>query len=117
MELLGKRREWVLTEAREIAGSAHHLEKSAHNFADTSICRLSSQYPIEKTKQESLLHDSIDPATATLVRLAADGHWFADLLDFAALEGRLCKELLATLLSLKNKTRDGRRRVPLKERP
>ena len=67
--------------------------------------------------QERLLRDGIDPATATLVRLAADGLWFADLFGFAAPEGRLRKELLAALLSLTDKPRDGRRRVALKERP
>jgi AcrR family transcriptional regulator len=67
--------------------------------------------------QDRLLRDGIDPATATLVRLAADGLWFADLFGFAAPEGRLRKELLVALLSLTDKTRDGRRRVPLKERP
>jgi AcrR family transcriptional regulator len=67
--------------------------------------------------QDRLLRDGIDPATATLVRLAADGLWFADLFGFAAPEGRLRKELLAALLSLTDKTRDGRRRIPLKERP
>jgi AcrR family transcriptional regulator len=67
--------------------------------------------------QDRLLRDGIDPATATLVRLAADGLWFADLFGFAAPEGRLRKELLAALLSLTDKPRDGRRRVALKERP
>jgi AcrR family transcriptional regulator len=67
--------------------------------------------------QDRLLRDGIDPATATLVRLAADGLWFADLFGFAAPEGRLRKELLAALLSLTDKPRDGRRRVPLKEHP
>jgi AcrR family transcriptional regulator len=67
--------------------------------------------------QERLARDGIDPATATLVRLAADGLWFADLFGFAPPKGRLRKELLAALLSLTDKTRDGRWRAPLKERP
>jgi AcrR family transcriptional regulator len=67
--------------------------------------------------QERLERDGIDPATATLVRLAADGLWFADLFGFAPPEGRLRKELLAALLSLTDGTRHGRRRVPIKERP
>jgi AcrR family transcriptional regulator len=66
--------------------------------------------------QDRLLHDGIDPATATLVRLAADGLWFADLFGFAAPEGRLREELLAALMSLTDKPREGRRRVSVKER-
>jgi hypothetical protein len=38
--------------------------------------------------QERLGRDGIDPATATLVRLAANGLWFADLCGFAPPGGR-----------------------------
>jgi AcrR family transcriptional regulator len=47
--------------------------------------------------------DGIDPAVATLVRLAADGLFFAELLGFAPPEGALRKQVLGALLSLTEK--------------
>ena len=44
--------------------------------------------------------DGIDPAVATLVRLAADGLFFAELLGFAPPEGRLRERVLEALLAL-----------------
>ncbi len=44
--------------------------------------------------------DGIDPAVATLVRLAADGLFFAELFGFAPPEGRLRERVLEALLSL-----------------
>jgi Tetracyclin repressor-like, C-terminal domain len=38
--------------------------------------------------QERLARDGIDPATATLVRLATNGLWFADLFGLASPGGR-----------------------------
>jgi AcrR family transcriptional regulator len=49
--------------------------------------------------------DGIDPAVATLVRLAADGLFFAELLDFAPPEGELRKRVLEALLSLTKELR------------
>ncbi|MDQ3791692.1 MAG: TetR/AcrR family transcriptional regulator [Actinomycetota bacterium] len=50
--------------------------------------------------------DGIDPAVATLVRLAADGMYFAELLGFAPPEGGLRTRSLEALLEL---TRGARR--------
>jgi AcrR family transcriptional regulator len=50
--------------------------------------------------------DGIDPAVATLVRLAADGMYFAELLGFAPPEGGLRARVLEALLEL---TRGARR--------
>ena len=44
--------------------------------------------------------DGIDPAVATIVRLAADGLFFAELLGFAPPEGQLRERALEALLSL-----------------
>jgi AcrR family transcriptional regulator len=44
--------------------------------------------------------DGIDPALATLVRLAADGLFFAELLGFAPPEGRLRERVLEALVAL-----------------
>ena len=49
--------------------------------------------------------DGIDPAVATIVRLAADGLLFAELLGFAPPEGRLRERALEALLSLTKGTR------------
>ena len=47
--------------------------------------------------------DGIDPAVATLVRLAADGLFFAELLGFAPPEGELRRQVLEALVSLTEK--------------
>jgi AcrR family transcriptional regulator len=44
--------------------------------------------------------DGLDPAVATLVRLAADGLFFAELLGFAPPEGQLRERVLEALLQL-----------------
>jgi AcrR family transcriptional regulator len=50
--------------------------------------------------QRQIENDGLDPALATLVRLAADGLWFAELFDLASPKGPLRARLLETLLSL-----------------
>jgi AcrR family transcriptional regulator len=44
--------------------------------------------------------DGVDPAVGTLVRLAADGLFFAELFGFAPPEGRLRERVLEALLGL-----------------
>ena len=56
---------------------------------------------------ERLARDGIDPTTATLVRLAADGLWLSALLGLPGLEG---KEGPDTLRALRDLTRPGERR-------
>jgi Tetracyclin repressor-like, C-terminal domain len=50
--------------------------------------------------QERLLADAPDAVDATVVRLAADGLWFADLLGLAPPTGRLRQSLAARLEEL-----------------
>lgn len=50
--------------------------------------------------QARLEGDGLQAATATLVRLAADGLWLADLFGLATPSGRLRAELIDTLLEL-----------------
>jgi AcrR family transcriptional regulator len=50
--------------------------------------------------------DGIDPAIATLVRLAADGLFFAEMLGFAPPEGALRARVLEALLSLTEGSRE-----------
>jgi AcrR family transcriptional regulator len=49
--------------------------------------------------------DGVDPAVGTLVRLAADGLFFAEVLGFAPPEGRLRERVLEALLSLTKESR------------
>lgn len=59
--------------------------------------------PLRKRYQDAQRRaerDGIDPAVATLVRLAADGLFFAELLGFAPPEGELRGRVLEALLSL-----------------
>ncbi len=44
--------------------------------------------------------DGLAPATATLIRLAADGLWFADLLGLASPTGAARDDVIAALLAL-----------------
>lgn len=50
--------------------------------------------------QASALSDGIDPATATVVRLALDGLAFTDLLGMAPITGELRQQVLERLLAL-----------------
>ncbi|MBC8135215.1 MAG: TetR/AcrR family transcriptional regulator [Fibrella sp.] len=52
------------------------------------------------TWQAQFEDDGIDPATATLVRLAADGLFFVDMLGLAPPKGALRQQVLAQLLHL-----------------
>ncbi|HNP71667.1 MAG TPA: TetR/AcrR family transcriptional regulator [Kouleothrix sp.] len=50
--------------------------------------------------QRLLEYDGIDPAIATLVRLAADGLWFADMFGLAPPSGPLRAQVLEALIAL-----------------
>jgi AcrR family transcriptional regulator len=50
--------------------------------------------------QARLLNDGIDPTTATMIRTAADGLWFTELMDFAPPPEPLRNALYAKLMSL-----------------
>jgi AcrR family transcriptional regulator len=53
-----------------------------------------SEYPVW---QKRVVSDASDPVDATVVRLAADGLWIADLLGLAPPTGRLRRRVLARL--------------------
>jgi AcrR family transcriptional regulator len=50
--------------------------------------------------QERAVNDGIDPVDATIVRLASDGLWFAQLLGLGAPEGELRTKVLQRLRDL-----------------
>lgn len=50
--------------------------------------------------QKQFLHDGIDPTSATIVRLAVDGLWFAHLLGIEPLPNRLLAQVLSRLEAL-----------------
>jgi AcrR family transcriptional regulator len=50
--------------------------------------------------QARVVDDGVDPADATIVRLAADGLWIAELLGIAPPEGELREAVLARLREL-----------------
>lgn len=50
--------------------------------------------------QARVVDQTDDPVEATVVRLATDGLWFADLLGFAPPRGELREQVLARLLEL-----------------
>jgi AcrR family transcriptional regulator len=59
--------------------------------------RLAALQPSYKEWQRRLEGDVGDKLTATLVRLATDGLWLADVLDLAPPRGRLRRELVERL--------------------
>lgn len=50
--------------------------------------------------QQRLQKDGLDPALATLIRLAADGLWFADLLDLSPPNGNLRSQIISLMLQM-----------------
>ncbi len=54
--------------------------------------------------QKQAEHDGISPALATLLRLAVDGLWLADMLGFAPPQGQLREDVIATMLKLSHST-------------
>lgn len=50
--------------------------------------------------QKEIEQDGINPVTATLVRLAADGLYFAEVFELAPPKGKLRKQLEARLLAM-----------------
>jgi len=56
--------------------------------------------------QEQAVHDGLPPALATILRLAIDGLWFADLFQLAPPTGQLREEVLQTLHSMAHQTPD-----------
>ena len=53
--------------------------------------------------QERIVDDGIDPVDATIVRLAADGLWFAELMGLGAPRGELREQVLERLRDLTRK--------------
>jgi AcrR family transcriptional regulator len=53
--------------------------------------------------QERIVDDGIDPVDATVVRLAADGLWFAELMGLGAPRGDLREQVLERLRDLTRK--------------
>ncbi len=54
--------------------------------------------------QAHIENDGVSPARATIIRLALDGLWFADLLDLAPPNGPLREQLIAELFALAHET-------------
>ncbi len=63
--------------------------------------RLLKRFRVEFEKLQALFeNDGLDPATATLVRLAADGLFFVDMMGFAPPTGDLREKMLQQLNDL-----------------
>lgn len=56
--------------------------------------------------QEQAVHDGLSPALATILRLAIDGLWFADLFQLAPPEGELRNEVLRVLQTMAHASPD-----------
>jgi AcrR family transcriptional regulator len=58
-----------------------------------------------RTWQQAIERDGIDPARATVIRLAVDGLWLAELLGIWSLDGKLRQQVLNELIRLTRETR------------
>lgn len=54
--------------------------------------------------QEQAENDGIPPALATILRLAVDGLWLADMLGFAPPQGKFREDVITTMLNLSRLT-------------
>jgi hypothetical protein len=54
--------------------------------------------------QERTENDGVDPALATIARLASDGLWFLELFDVPGVEGELRQEVLERLRAIASTT-------------
>lgn len=52
--------------------------------------------------QKHIENDGIDPAVATLVRLAADGLWFSEMFGLGTLDGELRDSVIRRLVEMTN---------------
>jgi AcrR family transcriptional regulator len=57
-----------------------------------------------RTWQDQTEQSGLDPALATIIRLAVDGLWFAELLGFAPPDQKLRRQVASTLLALTQTT-------------
>lgn len=61
------------------------------------LVRFQEEY---STWQHSIENDGIDPATATIVRLAADGLWFSEMFGLGRLDGELRDNVIRRLIQM-----------------
>jgi AcrR family transcriptional regulator len=95
---------WVRAYARACAGSRSAAERATDVALLVAIAgdprRLEAVRGRYAAWQARLVADAPDAVDATLVRLAADGLWFADLLGLAPPTGRLRQAVAARLEEL-----------------
>lgn len=92
--------ETTTTSVSQSADSAAEVGVLAALIADPAqLARFRERY---ERWQRRIAEDGIDPVTATLVRMAADGMWLADLLGLAPATGELRAQLLDRLRELVN---------------
>ena len=82
----------------EIDGATALLAAVANN--PSLLEPLRARYASWQTRTEN---DGVPAARATIIRLALDGLWFADLLDLAPPAGSLREQLITELLMLTHK--------------
>lgn len=83
----------------EINGATALLAAVANN--PSLLEPLRSRYDSWQMHTEN---DGVPPARATIIRLALDGLWFAELLDLAPPGGSLREQLITELLALTHET-------------
>ena len=96
---------WTRAYVRVTAGSGH---PSDHDTTAAALLAAIAGNPslVEPLRvrytqwRKDAVHDGIEPELATIVSLAADGLWFADLLGLAPLKGAQRQRVVARLLEM-----------------
>lgn len=94
----------------------HASDDTVHKEPDPVVCLIAAiatnpalLAPLQQhfaLWQEQATHDGLPPALATLLRLAIDGLWFADLFQLAPPEGDLREEVLQLLHNMSHRSPD-----------
>jgi len=61
------------------------------------LCKFQSQY---STWQKNIENDGIDPVRSTIVRLAADGLWYAEIFGLGVLDDELRSKVIRELINM-----------------
>ncbi|NQX71644.1 TetR/AcrR family transcriptional regulator [Paenibacillus alba] len=91
-------RAYLTSTYEDIAGNGISTALTAALFTNPELLgKLQTQYAIW---QRNLENDGIDPVRSTLVRLAADGLWFAEMFGLGKLDDELREKVLRELSAM-----------------
>ncbi|OPH59038.1 transcriptional regulator [Paenibacillus ferrarius] len=91
-------RAYLTSTYEDIAGNGINTALTAALFTNPELLgKLQNQYAIW---QRNLENDGIDPVRSTMVRLAADGLWFAEMFGLGKLDDELREKVLREMSAM-----------------